>query len=186
MPERRGRSGVFPECPESEAGGSRSAQLRGECQTRYFAILGYSDESVIHVPGGLPGFENEREFLLIDRPSHRPLVFFQSLHTPHLCFLALPVLSVDGAYRLAMSPEDLAQLGLDTSRQPKVGGEVMCLAFIAAGGKRMLSANLLSPIVINLKTRVAVQAIQTGCHYSHRHPLLVEEPEADEPEPVCS
>jgi flagellar assembly factor FliW len=141
----------------------------------------YSDDSVIRLPGGLPGFEDEHEFVLIDQPSHRPLMFFQSLRTPLLCFLALPVLSVDRSYRLAVSPEDLALLGLDTSRQPRIGEEVMCLSFIAAGEDRALSANLLSPVVINLKTRIAVQAIQTGCHYSHRHPLMVEERE-----PACS
>jgi len=157
-----------------------------ECQTRYFAVMEYSDDGVIRLPRGLPGFEDEGEFVLIDQPSHRPLVFFQSLRTPHLCFLALPVLSIDRSYRLAVSADDLALLELNTVRQPGIGQEVMCLSFIAAGDDRALSANLLSPVVINLKTRVAVQAIQNGCHYSHRHPLLVEEPEMDEAEPVCS
>ena len=157
-----------------------------DCQTRYFAVMEYSEESIIRVPNGLPGFEEEREFILIDDPPHRPLLFFQSLQTPRLCFPALPVLSIDGSYRLAVSPEDLALLELDASRQPKIGGEVMCLSFIAAGGHRTLTANLLSPIVINARTRVAVQAIQMGCHYSHRHPLAMEEPRADEAETVCS
>jgi len=152
-----------------------------ECVTRYFAVMEYSEDAVIRLPNGLPGFEQEREFVLIDQPSHRPMVFFQSLRTPHLCFLALPVLSVDRAYRLAVTPDDLAVLQLDLSRQPKIGDEVMCLCFIASGEDRKMSANLLSPIVINIATRVAVQAIQTGCHYSHRHPLTAGEPEA-----VCS
>ena len=157
-----------------------------ECQTRFFAAMNYGKDGIIRVPRGLPGFEEEREFILIDQPSYRPLLFFQSLQTPHLCFLALPVLSIDGSYRLAMSPDDLALLELDTSRQPEIGGEVMCLSFITAGANRPLSANLLSPLVINVRTRLAVQAIQTGCHYSHRHPLPVEEPEVHEAEPVCS
>ena len=176
-----GRGGGHPEGPESDAGRGRCGRLPGKCQTRYFAVMDYRDDSVIRLPRGIPGFESEREFVLIDQPSHRPLVFFQSLRTPHLCFLALPVLSVDRSYQLAVLPEDLALLGLDASRQPKIGEEVMCLCLIAIDENRTLSANLLSPIVINLGLRVAVQAIQTGCHYSHRHPLSVEEPE-----PVCS
>jgi len=181
MPECAGRGGVHPEGPKPDAGRVRSARLHGKCPTRYFALMEYSDDSVICLPRGLPGFEDEHEFILIDQPAYRPLAFFQSLRTPHLCFLALPALSVDRSYRLAVPAEDLALLGLDTSRQPNIGEEVMCLSFIAAGENRTLSANLLSPIVIHLKTRVAVQAIQTGCHYSHRHPLL-----AETPEPVCS
>jgi len=181
MPERAGRFVVYPEGPKPDAGRARCARLNGKCQTRYFAVMEYSEDSVIRLPRGLPGFEDEHEFVLIDQPSYRPLVFFQSLPTQQLCFLAMPVLSVDRSYRLAVSAEDLALLELDTSRQPNIGEEVMCLSFIAAGEDRALSANLLSPVVINLTRRVAVQAIQTGCHYSHRHPLL-----AEEPEPVCS
>jgi flagellar assembly factor FliW len=152
-----------------------------ECRTKYFERMEYTEDSVIQVPGGLPGFEQEREFVLIDQESKRPLVFVQSLRTPDLCFVALPVLSVDAAYRLFISTEDLDAIGLDSSRQPSIGSEVACLVIVAFGADRVMTANLLSPVVINLSTRVAVQAIQTGCNYSHRHPLMAEEPET-----VCS
>jgi flagellar assembly factor FliW len=152
-----------------------------ECHTKYFEIVEYTEDSVIRLPNGLPGFEHEREFVLIDQPLNRPLVFVQSLRTPDLCFVALPVLSVDAAYRLSISAEDLELMGLHPSRQPAIGEDVACLAIIAFGQDRQMTANLLSPLVINLSTRVGVQAIQTGCNYSHRHPLL-----AEEPEPVCS
>jgi flagellar assembly factor FliW len=152
-----------------------------ECRTKYFANMEYTEDSVIRLPNGLPGFEEEREFVLIDQPLTRPLVFVQSLRTPDLCFVSLPILSVDAAYRLSISADDLDLMGLDPSSQPSIGTDVACLAIIAVGQDRLMTANLLSPLVINLNTRAAVQAIQTGCNYSHRHPLL-----AEEPEPVCS
>jgi flagellar assembly factor FliW len=88
---------------------------------------------------------------------------------------------VDAAYRLSVSAEDLEAIGFDPARQPSIGRDVACLALLSFGEDRLMTANLLSPLVINLSTCVAVQAIQTGCNYSHRHPLL-----AEEPEPVCS
>ncbi|MGA3024977.1 MAG: flagellar assembly protein FliW [Bryobacteraceae bacterium] len=152
-----------------------------ECRTKYFDNMEYTEDGVIRLPNGLPGFEQEREFVLIDQPVNRPLVFVQSLRTPNLCFVALPVLSVDAAYRLSVSAEDLEAIGFDPARQPSIGRDVACLALLSFGEDRLMTANLLSPLVINLSTCVAVQAIQTGCNYSHRHPLL-----AEEPEPVCS
>ena len=152
-----------------------------ECRTKYFDTMKYTDDSVICLPGGLPGFEQEREFVLIDQPHRRPLVFVQSLRTPALCFLALPVRSVDAAYRLSISADDLELIGFVPSRQPLIGAEVACLALIAFGADQSMTANLMAPLVINLSTRIAAQAIQVGCNYSHRHPLL-----AAEPEPVCS
>jgi flagellar assembly factor FliW len=143
-----------------------------ECRTRYFETLDYTEDSVIRLPNGLPGFEQEHEFILIDRPLNRPLVFIQSLRTSSLCFVALPVLSVDAHYRLSISSDDLDVLGLDPYRQPRIGDDVACLSIIAIGEDRLMTANLLSPLVINLRSCVAVQAIQASCNYSHRHPLL--------------
>lgn len=152
-----------------------------ECRTKYFENMEYTNDSVIRLPNGLPGFEQEREFVLIDQPQNRPLVFVQSLRTADLCFVALPVLSVEAAYRLSICSDDLQVMALDPSRQPSIGIDVACLAIVSFGEDKLMSANLLSPLVINLTTCVAVQAIQAGCNYSHRHPLL-----AEEPEPVCS
>ena len=53
-----------------------------ECHTKDFEIVEYTEDSVIRLPNGLPGFEHEREFVLIDQPLNRPLVFVQSLRTP--------------------------------------------------------------------------------------------------------
>ncbi|HTP88016.1 MAG TPA: flagellar assembly protein FliW [Bryobacteraceae bacterium] len=152
-----------------------------ECRTKYFETMEYTGDSVIRLPNGLPGFEQECEFVLIDQPINRPLVFVQSLATPDLCFVALPVLSVDPEYRLLISPEDLEAMGLNASAQPAIGKDVACLVIVSFGEDRLMTANLLAPLVINLSTRVAVQTIQSSSNYSHRHPLLTEEPE-----PVCS
>ena len=55
------------------------------------------------------------------------------------------------------------------------------LALISVDDQRPPTANLLSPIVINVATRKAVQSIQVDFGYSHRHPLVSEVLEA-----VCS
>lgn len=151
-----------------------------QCLTKYFSTMEYSEDGVISVPDGLPGFDDEHEFVLIDQEAKRPLVFVQSLATPSLCFIALPARSVEPEYKLAVAPPDLALLELD-SAQPEIGRDVLCLAFVAITPEGEISANLLSPLVINYQKRVAVQAIQTNSNYSHRHPVL-----AGEAEPVCS
>jgi flagellar assembly factor FliW len=47
--------------------------------TKYFGSLEYREESVYEFPHGLPAFENETMFVLIEQPENRPLVFLQSL-----------------------------------------------------------------------------------------------------------
>lgn len=81
---------------------------------------------------------------------------------PHeLCFLPLPVLVIDPDYALAIPFEDLQILKLGTNRQPEIGTEILPLALISICDGKPASANLLSPIVINLRNRLAVQSMQS-------------------------
>ena len=143
-----------------------------EFRTKYFDTVRFEEQSVIRFPAGLPGFEQERRFLLIEQPINKPIVFIQSLSRPELCFLSLPVLMAQPGYRLHVAPEDLRALGLPESRQPAVGQDILALAIISLAENRPPTANLLSPIVISLKNRTAVQAIQVDSGYTHQHPLV--------------
>jgi len=139
--------------------------------TKYFGALPYSGESVFDFPLGLPAFEAECSFVPIELPEHAPLVFLQSLTNPELCFLALPVQVVDREYRLRIAGEDLAALGLDPHHQPALGADVLVLTLISLRDSFSGTANLMAPIVVNLKNRRAVQAIRDDRAYSHQHPL---------------
>lgn len=139
--------------------------------TKYFGTMSYREESVFDFPSGLPGFEDEKQFVLIEIPEKAPLVFLQSLSQPALCFLAFPILVVDRDYQLAIAPEDLAALDLDLDRQPELGTEVLVLALLSLHDNFPATANLMAPIIINLRSRHALQAIRRDLKYSHRHAI---------------
>jgi flagellar assembly factor FliW len=146
-----------------------------EFRSKYFGAVTYKEEAVLRFPLGLPGFAEEKRFLLIEQPVNRPLVFLQSLGRPELCFVALPVLGMCPDYRLAVCPEDLQALGLAGDRQPVIGPEVLCLGIVSLAEGKPPTVNLLAPVVVNWKSRCAVQAIQIDAGYSHEHPLSVSE-----------
>lgn len=139
--------------------------------TRYFGPIPYREEAAIVFPGGLPGFEERRRFLALSFPQREPLVFLQSVEDAALCFITLPALAVDPAYRLEMSREDLVLAGLPPGAQPRIGDDVLCLAVISLpeGGA---TANLLAPVVVNLRNLRAVQAVAPHASYSHQQPLF--------------
>jgi flagellar assembly factor FliW len=140
--------------------------------TKHFGLIEYSDEAVLEFPAGLPGFESEDRFLALEQPGIKPVVFLQSLKRPELCFITLPVHVVDPDYVLSVAPEDLRVLALADDRQPEIGREVLCLTIVSVAEDRQTTVNLLAPIVVNLKTRCAVQAIEGDSGYSHQHPLF--------------
>jgi flagellar assembly factor FliW len=143
--------------------------------SRNFGPVEYQEESVFEFPAGLPGFEEERRFVPIEHAASRPIVFLQSLNRPSLCFITLPVLVVQRDFRLAISAEDLRTLELAEKRQPAIGAEVLCLTVLSVAEGKLPTANLLAPVVVNLKTRRGLQAIQTDSSYSHQHPVLAAE-----------
>jgi flagellar assembly factor FliW len=146
-----------------------------EIVTQQLGSLAYDDSAVLDFPAGLPGFENQTRFVLLEPASSAPVVFLQSLSIPNLCFLAAPVDSIDARYDLSLTPEDLRLLGLDERRQPQSGVEVLCLAILTAPENGPMTANLLAPVVVEIRSRRAVQAVRVDSRYSHRHPLAPRE-----------
>jgi flagellar assembly factor FliW len=145
------------------------------CETRYFGPVEYDEESVMVFPDGIPAFEQEKRFLALRQPINEPMVFLQSLANPELCFATLPALSACPGYRLSMAPEDLDALGLETGRQPAIGRDVLCLTILSLEENAPPTANLLAPIVVNIRTLRGRQTIQTECPYSHREVLPLRE-----------
>jgi flagellar assembly factor FliW len=154
-------------------------------ETKYFGTLPCSEEWVFDFPQGLPAFEEEKGFVLIEPPAGAPLVFLQSMARPGLCFAAFPVLAVDQGYQLGIAPEDLEELGLDARRQPALGSEVIVLALLSLDGEFRATANLMAPVVLHVATRRGLQAIRRDSRYSHEHPMAATAVKQRAPEHAC-
>jgi flagellar assembly factor FliW len=145
-----------------------------ETETTNFGTISFAPESIFEFPGGLPGFEDSHKFLPVQNPRTAPILFLQSLEDPSLCFTTLPIWVIDPHYRLHVTEQDLELLGFPPNRQPHIGDEVLCLAVLSIRPDGT-TANLLAPVVVNLKNYRAVQAVSAESGYSHQHPLFPEE-----------
>jgi len=140
-------------------------------KTKYFGTLPCAEGAVFDFPQGLPAFEQEKTFVLIESPEGAPLVFLQSIAHESLCFVALPIQVADKNYQLAIAPEDLEELSLDAERQPVLGAEVTVLALISLHDELLATANLMAPVVLNVNMRRGLQAIRRDSRYSHEYPI---------------
>jgi flagellar assembly factor FliW len=139
--------------------------------TKFFGECDYEAGDLFSFPSGLPGFEDQHSFVFLKIPGAEPLLFLQSVLTRNLCFVVLPILVADPDYRLELAPEELSELDLPPDRQPIVGRDVLCGALVCSGYGAEPTANLMAPIVVNLNTRVGIQAILGQSAYCYRHPL---------------
>jgi flagellar assembly factor FliW len=158
-------------------------------ETNNFGKISFEPESELEFPRGLPGFDNRKRFVAVRFVESDPLVYLQSVEDPALCFITAPVQSVDPKYRLKVSTEDLEQLGLPMARQPRIGEDVLALTVVSIRESGP-TANLLAPVLVNLRNRKAVQAVSEEPGYSHQYALLPEDAATEQPlaeeAPVCS
>ncbi|MGB9457718.1 MAG: flagellar assembly protein FliW [Bryobacteraceae bacterium] len=95
----------------------------------------------------------------------------------------MPSLDTKNFGRIAFEPQDTIEFprglpgfedretaGLASVRRPRIGKDVWALAVIAVR-ETGPTVNLLAPLVVNLRSLRAVQAVMRESAYSHRHAL---------------
>lgn len=129
-----------------------------QIKSAFLGDIPHDPASELRLPAGIPGFERERAMLPVEIPAHRPLVFLQSLTSPDVCLVCLPVSSIDPDFRFCLSEEDHVLLGLQPDVQPRLGEDIIFLALLGPEGSSVRT-NLDAPIVIALRSYRCIQAV---------------------------
>ena len=167
-------------------------------ETLRFGVVRFEEHEVIEFPAGLPGFEQEFRFLLIEAEESRPLKFLQSISSPQLSFVCAPLALVFAGYEatlpksdrelLAMPPEGTAA-GSGAAGGGAPGGStpgtvLEWLAILCFARPDAPTANLLGPLVIRRDVGLGVQSIREDSRYSARQPLFAAAPPVEQA--LCS
>ena len=152
-----------------------------EIETTRFGIVHVREDQVIDVPSGILGFPRDKRYFLFNHQEGSPFWWFQSLDHGALAFVLIDPFLIKQDYELEMSPEDSAMLQLENGERGLQGVQPMALVSISRGDPRVITANLLGPVVINFNRRVAKQVVLDRQDYSHRFPVPLTK---DEKSPV--
>ncbi len=114
---------------------------------------------------GMPGLEDYRDWTLIPIEDC-PLYWLQCEAEPALALPLADAPAVLPDYTVELSAADAHALELRAAEEALV---LVVLTVPADGGA--ITANLLAPVVVNVRTWAAKQVILDGTRYSLRHPL---------------
>lgn len=131
-----------------------------------FGQIDVDENSTIRMPRGLVGFEDAREFCLVQ---HRPGAAFrwlQCMTRPELAFVVIDPSEFFDDYDLELSPVEAEYLGIEC----EADALVLTTVNLAAGSKEV-TTNLLGPIVINTQTLVGMQVVIDDEGYGTAHSL---------------
>lgn len=137
-------------------------------RTTRFGEVAVESEKIIRFAHGLPGFEEERAFVIMPYDQESPFVFLQSVKTPDLAFLLTNPFLFFPEYAFELDDDILAQLEIDDEKDVAVYGIVT----VPGGRVADMTINLLAPLVVSARNRVARQIVLEKSEYHTKHRLL--------------
>ncbi len=149
-----------------------------QLQTTRFGNIEVDDEQIVTFRDGLPGFEDNRRFVLLEHPGARsgpggsPFRWLHCADTsPGAESLAFPVISpwqLDPDYAPTVPGPALRELGIaDVRRQV----QMWAIVTIPVNQPERATANLLAPVLINRESRQARQVVLLDDDLQLRRPL---------------
>ncbi|MBK1679255.1 flagellar assembly protein FliW [Rhodocyclus tenuis] len=114
-------------------------------------------QTIFEFPQGIAGFEDFRRFKVFHEEGKPTVFWLQSLDDVSVSFPIVTPEMIDLEYRIELSPEDSALLGLEGQSVEDVAVVVIIYRNEADGGR--IGANTRSPIVLNLAARKGMQKI---------------------------
>jgi len=135
-------------------------------QTKYHGTVTISDNDIVTFPNGLPGFLDEKRFIII--PLEDSLFCaLQSVETNTLAFITVNPFDVYPDYTFKLNQQTKEQLNIDKDTNVSV------LAMVTVQDPVTSSTlNLNAPLVINMATNQGKQYIVPKSNYSTKEPLV--------------
>lgn len=138
--------------------------------TRKFGEIKVKKENILTMPEGLPGFPGFAKFVLIEDPKTAPFCWFQSIESPDLSLVVMDPKVFKPDYQVNLEP--LIESRNWEGVEPKKLIKVVVINITEEEGKTRITANLMGPLVINLKTKEVIQLAICDSEYSHQHDVL--------------
>lgn len=140
-----------------------------ELTTAQFGTIAVAEDRIIEMPAGMPGFPDQRHFIILALPRTHPFLWYQSIDDPGLAFAIInPWLFVQD-YAVDTRAV-IREMGWRDEEAASL--EVYAIVNVAKKQAEEITANLMGPLVINPARREAVQFIVHNSPYSHIHPVF--------------
>jgi flagellar assembly factor FliW len=138
--------------------------------SRRFGPLAVREDQIIDLIPGLLGFSQFHRYVLIEHQQESPFLWLQSVDNPDLAFVVIDPLHIVPGYKPGPFTEVMQELEVDNPDDLNI----LVILTIPSGRPQEMTANLMGPVVINLKNRRGKQLVLEESRYSHKHRILPE------------
>ncbi|MGB5157871.1 flagellar assembly protein FliW [Desulfobacterium sp. N47] len=139
-------------------------------KTTRFGTIRVTKDKIIHMPFGMLGFSENKQFIMFRHKENSPFFWYQSVDDPALAFVITSPFMFMPDYKID-DDEVIKAMSWDNIGDDDL--ELYVVANIPKGKPEEMTANLIGPVLINIKNRQAVQMVISNTDYSHRFPIVV-------------
>lgn len=125
----------------------------------------FSEDEVFHFGKGIPGFEHYTKYVFYKHDEDFSLL--QSIENKDLAFIVTNPFSFFQDYEFELPTQDRDELNLNDKSE--VG---ICTIVTWGDDLSNVTANLMAPLVLNVKERLGKQVVLNNSSYTTKHPLL--------------
>lgn len=142
-----------------------------EINTKYLGRVNVDEDSILSFPNGLLGLKDSKEFVIINMEDIPHFKFLQDIENENISFLIINPWDFFADYDIELPDEKLENININ----PK-GENLMEIYNIVTLSKefKKSTANLLAPVVINLKEKKGKQFVLNNSPYTTKHPIFKE------------
>lgn len=141
-------------------------------ETKQFGTVEIEADKVVTMPDGMPGFADMRRFAIIEKDEVWPFQCYQSLDDPGLSFFIMDPFMFKADYAV-----DMVQAIREAGWEGDTLADVMLYVIVntSSGIPDRITANLIGPLVINIRRFEAIQLVLHNSPYSHQHRIFSEQ-----------
>ena len=130
------------------------------------------EDKILNMPFGMLGFPDKQRFVILQHKENSPFFWYQSVDDPALAFVIMSPFLFMPDYEVDID-DVLVEMSWNKKSENN-GLELYVVVNIPKGSPEKMTANLIGPILINNKTRQAVQMVISKSPYVHNFPLIIQ------------
>jgi flagellar assembly factor FliW len=138
--------------------------------TTRFGTIRIKKEDIIHMPDGMLGFPDKKQYLILQHKENSPFFWYQSLDDPGLAFVITNPFLFIPDYKIDLKAV-LKEMSWDTNGKNNFL-ELHIVVNIPKGKPHQMTGNFIGPILINNDLNQSVQLVLPNSPYTHKFPLL--------------
>ncbi|MDM5332434.1 flagellar assembly protein FliW [Ureibacillus composti] len=138
-------------------------------KTAYMGEVEINEESILNFDHGIPGFEEEKQFVLLPIEENSIFQILQSVQTEDLAFIITSPFGVISNYNFDLDEATVHSLEIKDEKEVAVFAIVSLKETLEKS-----SVNLKAPIVLNSTLKKAKQVILDNENYAIRHQISFE------------